>query len=506
MNLTPQKNAIAVSLKDVPQLAIDTFRTKAIELANNGGLVLSFFGTPKDDQVAIYCAIGTPANSEIFVFYTVVSSTYEALTPHAPQFHWFERELAEQWAIIPTGHPWLKPIRFLQTAYNGKNILSPDAPIQPGVTDYFRMSGLEPHEVAVGPVHAGIIEPGHFRFQCHGEDVFHLEIELGYQHRGIEKKLVGGPDTRTPFYIETLAGDSTIAHTIAYTQAIEALYNIDVPERATYISAIALELERLANHTGDLGALAGDIGYLPTLSFNGRIRGDYLNMTGLLCGNRFGRNLIRPGGVRFDVSKSKVDELKKRLATIYRDTQISCDLLWATPSVMARFENTGVIAQKDGIALGWVGPTARSVGIDTDARTHFPFGVYKTLQIPVATQTGGDVYSRAKIRWNEIEFSKSFIEQALDNLPEGPIDILMSEPIKHAPAPEQLVVSLTEGWRGLVCHTIVTDKSGKFDVYKVIDPSFHNWFALSMALRNEQISDFPLCNKSFNLSYCGHDL
>ena len=189
---------------------------------------------------------------------------------------------------------------------------------------YYQVEGDEVHEVAVGPVHAGIIEPGHFRFQCHGEEVFNLEISLGFQHRGIEQTLIGGPYPQTMYQIETIAGDTSIGHGQAYCMLIEALAGGRVPPHAEVVRGIALELERLANHTGDLGAIAGDVGYLPTASFCGRIRGDFLNMSAVICGSRFGRGAVRPGGVGFACGKSQADELLNRLEAARADLAERC--------------------------------------------------------------------------------------------------------------------------------------------------------------------------------------
>lgn len=466
-----------------PVLFFDT----AASRLSAGGRALAYFALPEGAGHRLVMAVGFDREGRLEVYSTAFSGPFRALTPSFPQVHLFEREIYEQAGMRPEGHPWLKPLRFN----------TPGA--VPGGADYFTVHGSQVHEVSVGPVHAGVIEPGHFRFQCHGEKVFHLEIMLGYQHRGVERRFVGGPDARSLHYAETLAGDTTIGHAWAYCGAVEALAGVNVPPRAQALRGILLELERLANHTGDLGALAGDAAYLPTAAFNGRLRGEFLNMTALVCGNRFGRNMLKPGGVNFDLDPALIKELKLRLADAYRDVETAVALLWETGSVTDRFEETGVVPKAAAEGIGLVGPAARASGVGIDTRRNFPSGPYEGFTMSVSGS--GDVYSRAYVRWLEIQKSVELIGDWLDSLPAGPLEADCG-PLR----PGSAAVSLVEGWRGQICHFALTGADGKFRHYKIVDPSFHNWQGLALALRNGEISDFPLCNKSFNLSYCGRDL
>ncbi len=492
-------NAQAVALAAVPELSWTAF-SQGIEAAVRRVLrLVGLFARP--DAVSgfrLFAVLADDAHGTLQACGTRLEhETYPSLTPGCTQAHLFERELAEQWHLIPQGHPWLKPVRFSSPWRPDARAERPSV----GRMAYFQMTGQEVHEVAVGPVHAGIIEPGHFRFQCHGETVHHLEISLGYQHRGIERALTGGPDRRTRHLIQTAAGDTTVGHSLAYAQIIEALGGTRIVPTAQALRGIALELERLANHVGDLGALAGDVGYLPTQSFCGRLRGEILNLTALICGSRFGREWIKPGGVFYTLDQARADRLRVCLDRVMTSITAAVNLLWSTPSVMARFEGTGIVTRALAEELGLVGVAARATGLARDARTSHPVGIYALHHIPEAMAQGGDVLGRALVRWIEIQRSARFVREIL------PVATGQAPPAQPGELrPGSLAVSLVEAWRGEICHVAVTDARGRLAAYKMWDPSFHNWMGLALALRRASISDFPLCNKSMNLSYCGCDL
>jgi Ni,Fe-hydrogenase III large subunit len=486
-------NGMSVSLEDINFLQPEAFKEALIREGKLGARLTSLFALDCPESVLLIAVIAQDSAGTIALLGCTPGRdmTYPSLTTEWPQAQAFERDLWENHGITPEGHPWLKPLCFSNIP-EGKSI--------PCGYNYFSAEGEEVHEVAVGPVHAGIIEPGHFRFQCHGEEVLHLEIQLGYQHRGVEKILLGAIQSQRLAAAESIAGDSVIAHTAAFAMVDEALSGTAVSARAHALRAIALELERIANHTGDLGALAGDVGYLPAASYFGRLRGDFLNLTQGLCGSRFGRGLVVPGGVRFDAGKKWVEETLKALVVLKRDLEDTANLLFNSASVQGRFEGTGVLHLDKAEALGIVGPAARASGCRRDVRREHPAGYYRFAQIPPQTLATGDVYARAMIRWLEIQQSLRFLEEHLQMIPSGD---LISENGPRAPG--KIAIAMIEGWRGETVHAAATDEKGALSVYKVTDPSLHNWMGLSMAMRGGAISDFPPCNKSFNLSYAGHD-
>ena len=498
------RNAQSLAIDSIPVLAFSAFRSAIVNAPRQHRRVTAFFGASVANQVKLFCVLAGDGEGLLYIGSTVVEGgAFASMTHDCPQVNLFEREIAEEWGIVPEGHPWLKPVRFVQARKANVDVRHqpPENESSIGVMDFYRVQGEEVHEVAVGPVHAGVIEPGHFRFQCHGEQVLHLEISLGYQHRGVERAMLVNRLKRVMPYMETVAGDTTIGHASAYCQAIEALAESRVSGRAHALRAVALELERLANHVGGLGALANDVAYLPTAAFCGRLRGDFLNLTAALCGSRFGRGLVRPGGVGFDIDSEQCKTLVRRLDAAQRDVKNAVNLLWETSSVQARFEGTGTLSQQSAEELGLVGVAARACGLERDVRHDFPAGFFRLAQIPMSVAQTGDVFARAYVRWLEIQRSYAFIREQLQRLPSGAILSTCNRL-----QPNRLSVSLIEGWRGEVCHVAMTDSDGRFASYKIVDPSFHNWIGLAMALRNQQISDFPLCNKSFDLSYCGHDL
>jgi Ni,Fe-hydrogenase III large subunit len=501
-NLLKIQNGKRIQRSEIPVVDLDSFAQSLMDFINEDGSIVQFFAYRDGDRNKLLAVL---RNDDLHVIGTEVGTVFPSLTrATSKKFHMFEREIAEQYGIRPDGHPWLKPVRYHANYQDLPDIFGNDYTVDiPGNYDYFRVEGEAIHEVAVGPVHAGIIEPGHFRFQCAGEEVLHLEIQLGYQHRGIEKMLTEVPLKRLPIICEGIAGDTSIGHNLCCCQALEALAGLEVDKGASVVRVIALELERIANHIGDLGALSGDVAFNPPAAYFGRIRGEFLNLLQVLSGNRFGKGLLRPGGIAHVMGIEQRQLIAQKLSEIAPEIKNVCDLLFSAHTVQARFEQTGTVSFEVAKELGLVGYAGRACGIGYDARVAFPSELYADLPGISNAVTNGDVNSRAMVRREEITHSLFLIETMLRQHEETRRAV-QTQPLDLAP--DAFAVTVNEGWRGEVSHCVLTDRKGGIQRYKVKDPSFHNWTGLAMSLRNQEISDFPLCNKSFNLSYCGFDL
>ncbi len=458
---------------------------------------INYFGHHFPEGIRLFCCIADDDPGIIYLLSGMITKQQhlKSISIHHTAFHVFEREIHERFGIVYTDHPWLKPLRFpWNSHFSGKKAAN---------YPFYSISGDELHEVGVGPIHAGIIEPGHFRFICNGEQILHLEIQLGYQHRGIEQLFIDKKAIlQRATLAENIAGDTVVGHGSAFAQAWESLCGFEPSQKLQAERVLAAELERVAIHTGDLSALCTDIAYQLGSSVFGRLRTPMVNFFQQWCGNRLAKSLIRPGKTNFPFSPVLSETLKDIISEYKPHFIEMANEMFDLPSVLSRLEKTGVLNNETATRLGSVGMTARASGLTRDIRQSHAYGYYQNLSYRPVIITSGDVYARARLRYEEIMKSLALIDEILDRINGLPV---LNKPLQ-TPVPNSFVVSLTEGWRGEICHCAITDHTGELLQYKIKDPSLHNWMALAQAVRKNEISDFPVCNKSFNLSYCGHDL
>lgn len=506
MNWRKTKPLELIRFDDEPSFSVGEWLGAARGLLADGSRPVALFSQEMNSGRRVWAVFTGRSSGQLCVTNTVFSpdarQSYPALSLDHPCMQYFECELYEQTGLLPEGHPWLRPVRLADSwRHNGEPYT------------FYQVEGEEVHEVAVGPVHAGVIEPGHFRFQCHGEEILNLEIQLGYQHRGIEKLIAesipGGsagsvvPPWRDRQLVlaESISGDSVIAHATAFCSAIEALAGVSPALREQAVRGVAAELERIAMHLSSLGGIATDIGFALPSAALGALRTSVINLTAEICGSRFGRGWIIPGGVRFDLEPPLIEKARHVLGEVLAKFLEIESLLFNAPSALARMEETGIVSKPLAIDAGLAGLAARASGVACDVRTDFPYGIYRYSSIPSLTFDSCDVYGRAKLRALEIRDSIRFIFEQIDNLPGPKAGNSPTELAKNA-----FTIALTEGHRGEIVHILFTDAAGRISKVKIKDPSFHNWQGLALAVRENGISDFPLCNKSFDLSYAGHDL
>jgi Ni,Fe-hydrogenase III large subunit/Ni,Fe-hydrogenase III component G len=449
-----------------------------------------------------------PAREHWFLHATAVVPADTPRLSSLATFHYpasrFEREISDLFGIVAEGHPDPRPLvrhGFWPSDYFP---LRKDAVPREFTDDghafpFTEVGGEGVYEIPVGPVHAGIIEPGHFRFSVVGETIIDMKARLYFTHKGTEKLFEGREPAAGVELAERISGDTAVGHALAFCQAVEAATGVEVPERAKFIRVILLEMERLYNHVGDFGMIANDTGYAVAHAHCFRIRERLLRLNKRLTGHRLLRGGIVPGGVAVDIPTGL--DLPAELDAALRDFDEIAELSLENTLVLDRLDGAGRLTTQTARDHGVLGYVARASGIDIDVRRDQPFAAYDRLAFRVPVFESGDVKARTLVRLHEARECVQLIRQAVDQLPAG----LLGVPLPALPAFVP-AFSLVEGWRGAIIHWVMGGADGHLDRVKVMDPSFLNWRALSYALLKNIVPDFPLCNKSFNQSYSGNDL
>jgi Ni,Fe-hydrogenase III large subunit/Ni,Fe-hydrogenase III component G len=431
---------------------------------------------------------------------------FPSLAPALPSVNWQEREIHDWFGIQAEGHP--NPRRVaLHDNWPDVHPLRKDFPLHTALPAFegdqhvYRPTlGEGVFQIPVGPVHAGIIEPGHFNFAVAGEPILYLQLRMFYTHKGTEKLFEQLPAQKGVFLAESVSGDSAFSHATAFCQAVEKASGMDVPSRAGFMRTVLLELERIDNHIADVGAIAMDVGFVIANAHAGRLREMALAINEELTGSRLLRGMACLGGVRRDWSASQIAALRDAIATLEREFRDLVALLKSSDSTRDRLERTGFLHPEKASALGIVGVGGRASGIDLDVRRDHPYAAYRHLSWRVPVYQEGDVLRRMQVRIDEVFESVAMLRAALGDLPGGPhrAPDLVIEPGRCA-------LSAVEGWRGEILYWVRTGPANRIERCKIKDPSMNNWPGLVEAVQGNIIADFPVINKSFNLSYSGTD-
>jgi Ni,Fe-hydrogenase III large subunit/Ni,Fe-hydrogenase III component G len=430
-----------------------------------------------------------------------------SLTTAVPAANWHEREIQDLFGIVPLGHPdprplvvhdgWPRGVFPLRKAFDGSRRVA----VEPADEfPHLVAEGEGVFEIPVGPIHAGIIEPGHFRFTSVGETVLHLDARLFYTHRGLEKRMEGLSPLDAFYVAERICGVCSVAHGLGYCEALEQIASVEVPLRARFIRSIALEMERIYNHVGDIGNVCAGASFHYGAATGMRLKERLQQMNERLAGNRFLRGLLIPGGTRLDLS----DDLLGVLAATLKDTLAGLDSLMgrieANPSVVDRLDDTGVLQHQAALDLAVAGVAARASGVDRDSRRDHPHGAFAGPEPPdlhVATASEGDAMARVTIRALEARESIRLVGEFIRRLEPGPLNVAFDEPLPR----ERIGISAIESPRGEAVHWLRLDAGGRVERYHLRSPSYHNWPAVVLAAETAIVPDFPLVNKSFELCY-----
>ena len=432
--------------------------------------------------------------------------TFPSLAAELPAVNWQEREIQDWFGLEAEGHP--NPRRVaLHDNWPDVHPLRKDFPLDTvlppfeGERHVYRPTlGEGVFQIPVGPVHAGIIEPGHFNFAVAGEPILYLQLRMFYTHKGTEKLFENLPIHRAVFLAESISGDSAFSHGTAFCQAIERAAEIEVPARAQFMRTILLELERLANHVGDIGAIANDVGFVIANAHAGRVRELVLGLNETLTGSRLLRGMVAIGGVRRDWQRAQVEAIGSTLEKVEREFRDLVAIIQSSDSTRDRLEHTGILRPDKARTLGVVGVAGRASGVDLDLRRDHPYEAYRHLSFRVPVYQAGDVRHRMLVRIEEVGESIGLVRAAVAQLPEGE----HRAPAQPIP-PGRCALGAVEGWRGEIVHWVRTGEGNRLERCKIKDPSINNWPAIVEAVEGNIVADFPVINKSFNLSYSGTD-
>ena len=460
--------------------------------------VFGSLGPHREKRIHYIFDLGVPDYREIVL---PAGGPIDSIALQAPAAAWYERELHDQYGIEIVGHPDLRPLMFHDNWPDGVYPMvdrAKDVPWAKREYCFLQVQGEGIAEVAVGPVHAGIIEPGHFRFSVVGDTILHLELRHFYTHKGTEKLFEGSSVTSGVMVAESVSGDNCFAHAVCYSQAVEHACGTDVSPRASAIRLIGLELERLICHVSDVGGLCTDVGFGVGAAYAMRIKESLLRASVDCCGTRYWRGVAVPGGLRIDFDSGKVLKLGQAVARAYGEFSGITSMILDTPSIQDRFETAGVLSREVARDLAVVGPVARASGMKLDVRLDHPYGHYKNCQFEVPVGDYGDVMARAQIRIAEAAVSARLIQETVNALPNG-------DPLVPVIARGEVRgFSAVESPRGELCYRL-NGLDDRLTRCYVKSPSFQNWPAMPFAVEGNIIADFPLINKSFNLSYSGCD-
>jgi Ni,Fe-hydrogenase III large subunit len=486
-----------------PRAVVDseTWRLAAEELRDGRLTLLGLWG----DRETVHMALldETPRAIAVISFDCPDRRFPSVGAAHAPAIR-LERAIRDLFGLEPEGAPDRRP--WLDHGCWGlSQPLGIAERCEAGALPYIFLpaEGESLHQIPVGPVHAGIIEPGHFRFTAGGETIVRLEERLGYVHKGIEKLMEGADLDRAVKLASRTSGDSTVAYALAFARAVEVALDVDAPPRALWLRALMAEMERLANHLGDIGAICNDAAFALMLAHCAVLRERVLRAADAAFGHRMMRDCVRPGGVAVDLTTTGLAVIRALVTEVKRRFPALIALYDNTASLLDRTVGTGIVSPALARQFGAGGYIGRASGRAFDARRRPGYAPYDALDFDVPVLSDGDVNARVWIRIGEVEQSLHLLEQMIDRLPDGPILAELPEMPGSEPSSG---MALVEGFRGDILVWVRLGRDGKIERCHVRDPSWFQWPLLEAAIEGNIVADFPLCNKSFNCSYSGHDL